>query len=146
LIISHSLYSDKPVVSRLGAEWGRGEVRSSRSSSALYRFKANLRRERQCFRAGEIADPLRALTALQDPRSIPSIHMAAHNCLTPVPEDLATHAHAHARQNAMHTKINKINREAVSKKSVKKMTSGCGRHGSVVKSTTCSSTGYRFSS
>ena len=55
---------------------------------------------------GEMVQWLRALAPLpEDPGSIPSTHMAAHNGLTPVPKDLAlSHRHTHAGKTPLHTK------------------------------------------
>jgi hypothetical protein len=41
-----------------------------------------IKKKKRNLRAGEIAQKLRALTALpEDPGSVPSTHIAAHNCL-----------------------------------------------------------------
>ena len=57
-----------------------------------------------------MAQWLRVLVALpEDPGSIPSIHMAAHDCLTPVPGDLAFSFRHSGRQNTNAHKI-KINK------------------------------------
>jgi hypothetical protein len=75
---------------------GRGRRISEFESSLVYRVSSRTSRDIQrnplsknktkqqkiSKRAGEVAQRLRALAALpEDPGSIPSIHIAAHNCL-----------------------------------------------------------------
>lgn len=53
------------------------------------------------YRTGEMTQLLRALTIVpEDPGSIPSCHVATHNCpLTPVPGDLTPMAKLPCTQN-----------------------------------------------
>ena len=55
-----------------------------------------------------MAQQLRALGIFSENlSSIPSTHMAAHNCLTPIPRDLAPHTGMHAGKTSMHMKFKK---------------------------------------
>jgi hypothetical protein len=64
------------------------------------------KKENDPLSAGELAPCFRALTALpEDLGSIPSNHMAACNCLTPVSEDITPRPRHTCRQNADAQKV-----------------------------------------
>ena len=65
----------------------------------------NGQNQKHWWRAGEMAQWLRALTAPpEDPGSIPSTHMAAHNCLW-----LQFHGIQHSHTEGKNTNVYKIN-------------------------------------
>jgi hypothetical protein len=69
-------------------------------SNKTKQTKKKRKKRKSRLRVGVMTQQLRVLAALtEDSGSIPSIHMAAHNCVTPIPGDL-TPSHRHiCRQN-----------------------------------------------